>query len=390
MSKYNQPVPLKIYASEVEEEALKQLHNLSKLKIIYPHIAVMPDVHAGKGSTVGSVIPTYNAIIPAAVGVDIGCGMQAVELNIHANDLPESLYTIRREIESNIPVGFNQHKQPVVDSANFNQLKNRFNRKISYEYIKDYSPEKWALQLGTLGGGNHFIELCLDEKNHVWIMLHSGSRGIGNRIGTQFIELAKQAMQDEIHHLPDKDLAYFNKNSKFFNDYLEAVLWAQDYARINRNIMLALVFESIKKFIPDIKMINHIISCHHNYVSLEQHYNKEVYVTRKGAISAKKDEYGIIPGSMGTKSYIVKGKGNPESFMSCSHGAGRRMSRSKANKTFTKEDVLMQTSGVECKKDHSIIDELPGAYKDIDQVMASQKDLVEVAHTLKAILCVKG
>jgi tRNA-splicing ligase RtcB len=388
-------VPVKIYTDDVEHAALDQLTKIAQLPIIHSHVAAMPDVHMGIGATVGSVIPTKNAIIPAAVGVDIGCGMNAVRLSIKADQLPDSLYRIRCAIEAAIPVGFNQHKTDPVKRSTITALS------VALESIMDKHPaimrmqgkkpyQTWVRQLGTLGGGNHFIEVCLDESQDVWIMLHSGSRGIGNIIGRYFINLAKKDMGRQLGRLPDKDLAYFTHGTHHFDDYVAAVHWAQDYAMINRREMMRRVVEVLKAVLPDFKATKEAINCHHNYVAVERHFNEDVYVTRKGAIRAGEGELGIIPGSMGAKSYIVRGKGNASSFCSCSHGAGRRMSRSKAKREYNSRDLVAQTEGIECRKDRGVIDEIPSAYKDIDDVMENQSDLVEVVHTLKQIVCVKG
>jgi len=387
-------VPVKIYTDEMEHSAMEQLYNLSQLPIIHSHIAAMPDVHMGKGATVGSVIPTKGAIIPAAVGVDIGCGMNAVRLSINANQLPDSLKRIRTAIEAAVPVGFNMHKYDRARPSTVKALMGGLDEIIG-RHKKIYSLQKkpyqtWVRQLGTLGGGNHFIEMCLDENNDVWIMLHSGSRGIGNTIGKYFINLAKKDMGQHLVNLPDKDLAYFTEGAKHFDDYVFAVQWAQDYARWNRHEMMRLILEALKKYLPKFSATKEAINCHHNYVTQEFHFGENVFVTRKGAIRAGVDELGIIPGSMGAKSYIVRGKGVPQSFCSCSHGAGRKMSRGAAKRNFEPEDIATQTQGVECRKDASVIDEIPGAYKDIDKVMAHQSDLVDVVHTLKQVVCVKG
>ena len=387
-------VPVKIYTDEVEYSAMEQLYNLSQLPIIHSHIAAMPDVHMGKGATVGSVTPTKGAIIPAAVGVDIGCGMNAVRLSINANQLPDSLKRIRTAIEAAVPVGFNMHKYDRARPSTVKALMGGLDEIIG-RHKKIYSLQKkpyqtWVRQLGTLGGGNHFIEMCLDENNDVWIMLHSGSRGIGNTIGKYFINLAKKDMGQHLVNLPDKDLAYFTEGAKHFDDYVFAVQWVQDYARWNRHEMMRLILEALKKHLPKFSATKEAINCHHNYVTQEFHFGENVFVTRKGAIRARVDELGIIPGSMGAKSYIVRGKGVPQSFCSCSHGAGRKMSRGAAKRNFEPEDIATQTQGVECRKDASVIDEIPGAYKDIDKVMAHQSDLVDVVHTLKQVVCVKG
>jgi tRNA-splicing ligase RtcB (3'-phosphate/5'-hydroxy nucleic acid ligase) len=387
-------VPVKIYTQEVESQAIDQLVNISKLPFVHHHIAAMPDVHLGIGATVGSVIPTKGAIIPAAVGVDIGCGMNALRLSLHANDLPDNLRRVRSAIEAAVPVGFNEHDRSVSQNSTLKPLDKGLEQILDKHRgiasMQKNFAQTWAKQLGTLGGGNHFIELCLDEAQAVWIMLHSGSRGIGNVIGRYFIELAKKDMEKHFIQLPDKDLSYFKEGTTYFDDYVNAVHWAQDYALINRREMMRLILDALKTVLPSFEITKEAINCHHNYVAKETHYGESVYLTRKGAISAREGELGIIPGSMGAKSYIVSGKGNPESFCSCSHGAGRRMSRSEAKKRFNTEDVQAQTSGVECRKDAGIIDEIPGAYKDIDHVMALQTDLVEVVHTLKQIVCVKG
>jgi len=387
-------VPVKIYTNDIEHEAYQQLLNISQLPFIHSHVAAMPDVHFGKGATVGSVIPCKGAIIPAAVGVDIGCGMNALRLSIKGEDLPDNLRAIRMAIEAAIPVGFNMHKSDKAQASTIRALSVGLDRllekspKLLKMQKKPY--QTWVRQLGTLGGGNHFIELCLDENNDVWIMLHSGSRGIGNIIGQYYIRLAQKDMQQHLHNLPDKDLAYFTEGAQHFDDYVAAVHWAQDYAMTNRREMMRLIIDALKKKLPKFGITKEAINCHHNYVAIENHFGENVYITRKGAIHAGENELGIIPGSMGARSYIVRGKGNPESFCSCSHGAGRRMSRSKAKRQFSEADLEQQTRGIECRKDKGVIDEIPGAYKDIDEVMANQSDLVEVVHTLRQIICVKG
>ncbi len=388
------PRPVKIYTDQIEPEARQQLTNIAHLPIIHSHVAAMPDVHLGIGATVGSVIPTRGAIIPAAVGVDIGCGMNAVRLSLKAEQLPDSLLPARRAIERAIPVGFDMHRRDIARRSTITSLMNGLESiaerhpKLNIKRGKPY--KTWVRQLGTLGGGNHFIELCLDESDAVWLMLHSGSRGIGNSIGRYFIELAKKDMHDQLGNLPDKDLAYFTEGEKHFDDYVRAVHWAQDYAMHNRREMMRLLVDALKHVLPPFTTTREAINCHHNYVAVETHFDAEVYVTRKGAISAREGELGIIPGSMGAKSFIVRGKGNPQSFRSCSHGAGRRMSRSKARRLFNTEDMSRQTRGIECRKDKGVLDEIPGAYKDIDEVMANQHDLVEIVHTLKQVVCVKG
>lgn len=387
-------VPVKIFTTDIEDDAIHQLRNLAQLQFVHSHIAVMPDVHVGKGATVGSVIPTKQAIIPSAVGVDIGCGMNAVRLSLKAQQLPDNLAKIRSAIEAKVPVGFNQHQSITVKMSTLDPLAKRLKRitdkhKGLLKMLRNFE-RTWAKQIGTLGGGNHFIELCLDENQDVWVMLHSGSRGIGNCIGEYFITLAKKEQQSRFGHVPDRDLAYFAEGSNSFDDYLEAVRWAQDYALENRREMMRLIINVLQRELPHFTVTKEAINCHHNYVSEENHFGENVYVTRKGAISAYEGELGIIPGSMGAKSYIVKGKGNHESFCSCSHGAGRRMSRGKAIRYFNLEDLKTQTLGVECRKDKGVMDEIPQAYKDIDEVIANQQDLIEVVHTLKQVLCIKG
>jgi tRNA-splicing ligase RtcB len=381
----------------IEDEARRQLTNAARLPIVFHHIAAMPDVHFGIGATVGSVIPTIKAIIPAAVGVDIGCGMMAAKTTLTAGDLPDNLGPLRDAIERAVPHGRRPgardpgawHNVPGrVDNA-WAQLEPRF-RELARDFPKLEKTNQRS-HLGTLGGGNHFIEVCLDEEGAVWLMLHSGSRGVGNAIGTMFIELARQdAMRNDVH-LPDRDLAYFEEGSSHFDDYVRAVDWAQQFARLNREVMMTHVADAVRKIIPK-RFRTHVeaVDCHHNYVQRERHFGEDVFVTRKGAVSAKRDELGIIPGSMGARSYIVRGKGNPESFESCSHGAGRVMSRGEAKRRFTLADHRAATEGVECRKDKDVIDETPAAYKDIDAVMAAQRDLVEVVHTLKQVVCVKG
>nr|AUN37371.1 protein RtcB [uncultured bacterium] len=395
-------VPVKVWTEDIEPEALQQLVNLSQLPIIHRHVAAMPDVHAGIGATVGSVIATKQAIIPAAVGVDIGCGMNAIRLPLTASELPDSLRGVRRAIERAVPVGFEMHAASKIRGTRHDHLARGLDGRLDrivgkhpalMKMQKQFN-DTWRCQLGTLGGGNHFIELCLDESQNVWVMVHSGSRGIGNVIGRYFIEAARKDMQRIQQNLPDRDLAYFSEGSKLFDDYVEAVEWAQNYAMVNRRHMLTLILDALKRELsPKIQSWNveaEAISCHHNYVELETHFGERVFVTRKGAISAKEGELGIIPGSMGAKSYIVRGLGNPDSFCSCSHGAGRRMSRAAARRKFSELDLEIQTQGVECRKDNGVLDEIPGAYKDIDQVMDNQRDLVEVVHTLKQVVCVKG
>jgi len=391
-------VPVHLWTEDIEHEALQQLINVAQLPIVHSHVAAMPDVHSGIGATVGSVIPTRNAIIPAAVGVDIGCGMNAVRLTLTGGQLPESLARIRSAIEAAVPVGFAQHDYDKVRGTAHARAARPFSDRLDRIVGKHPGVSKmqrqfertWISQLGSLGGGNHFIEVCLDERGAVWVMLHSGSRGIGNVLGRYFIAAARKDMERHQHNLPDRDLAYFSEGSGLFDDYVEAVEWAQDYAAANRRQMMELILAAIAPHLPAFKPSSEAINCHHNYVAREEHFGQRVFLTRKGAISAREGELGIIPGSMGAKSYIVRGRGNAQSFHSCSHGAGRRMSRTATKKRFNQFDLAAQTEGVECRKDSGVIDEIPGAYKDIDQVMANQTDLVEVVHTLKQVLCVKG
>ena len=387
------PVPVRIWTEDVTPDAMRQLEQVARLPFVHSHVAAMPDVHAGIGSTIGSVIPTRGAIVPAAVGVDIGCGMIAARLSIDANALPDSLGAVRSEIEARVPVGFGMHDERNVRTSGVARLKS------GYDALTGRVPalatmmkhrDGWQRQIGTLGGGNHFIEVCLDESDRVWVMLHSGSRGIGNGIGRYFIALAREEILALDAKLPDRNIAWLREGTESFDLYVEALGWAQDYASENRAQMLALVLEALRATLPSFEVTEHAVNCHHNYVARERHFGAEVYVTRKGAIRAGAGELGIIPGSMGAKSYIVRGKGSAESFHSCAHGAGRRMSRSQAKKMFSAEDLARQTAGVECRKDVGVVDEIPGAYKDIDAVMANQADLVDVVHTLKQVVCVKG
>lgn len=394
--------PIKAWTKGValENEAEKQLRNVAMLPFVFKWVAAMPDVHWGMGATVGSVIPTRGAIIPAAVGVDIGCGMMAVQTSLHANHLPDNLFGIREAIEKAVPHGRTDNggkndrgawaNAPQHHEGEWARLHER------YEAIITKYPKLNHVQrinhLGTLGTGNHFIEVCLDESNNVWFMLHSGSRGVGNRFGTHFIELAKQDMRKWFINVPDADLAYFPQGTEHFNDYVEAVHWAQDYAMANRQLMMNNIIAAVANsgLVPPFEATLEVVNCHHNYVAWENHYGENVLVTRKGAVRAREGDMGIIPGSMGAQSFIVRGKGNPESFMSCSHGAGRAMSRGEAKRRFTVADHIAATAGVECRKDEDVIDETPMAYKPISAVMEAQKDLVEIVHTLHQVVCVKG
>ncbi|MBL8729581.1 MAG: RtcB family protein [Planctomycetes bacterium] len=395
-------VPIKAWIRGVpaDPQALQQLRNVAELPIVHGHVAAMPDVHFGIGATVGSVIPTLGAIIPAAVGVDIGCGMMAVRTTLTAAHLPDDLEGLRATIERAVPHG-RTNQGGRGDRGAWSDLPARAEDawkklRAGYQRILAGHPRldrgSTAEHLGTLGGGNHFIELCLDEQQGVWVMLHSGSRGVGNRIGTHFIDLAKKDMQRHAQHLPDRDLAYFTEGAEHFDDYVFAVDWAQRFARVNRELMMAAILEALARSdeLPKFASGEIAVNCHHNYVQRERHFGAEVFVTRKGAVRASVGDLGIIPGSMGARSFIVRGKGNPDSFHSCSHGAGRVMSRGEAKRRFTLADHVAATADVACRKDAGVLDETPGAYKDIDAVMAAQADLVEIVHTLKQVVCIKG
>lgn len=393
-------MPIKMWTDgvPVEEEALKQLKNVAAMPFVFKNISVMPDVHVGVGATIGSVVPTKGAIIPAAVGVDIGCGMMAVQTTLRADQLPDNLHAIRTAIEAAVPHGRTDNGG-TSDRGGWHDIPHRtanswMGLEGGWKKIIEHEPklERGNLinHLGTLGTGNHFIEICLDENDQVWIMLHSGSRGVGNRIGMHYISLAKEDMKRWFINIPDIDLAYLPEGSKTFNDYVFAVGWAQDFAQLNRQLMMEAIITAITPGLPPFELTEYKVNCHHNYISKENHYGQNVWITRKGAVRARSGEYGIIPGSMGARSFIIKGKGNAESFTSCSHGAGRRMSRTAAKKQFSLADHEAATAGIECRKDADVIDETPGAYKDIDAVMAAQSDLVEIVHRLRQVVCVKG
>ena len=393
-------VPIKAWTRGVpiEEAAARQLANVARLPFIHRWVAAMPDVHWGIGATVGSVIPTVGAIIPAAVGVDIGCGMMAVQTTLTANDLPDSLREVRAAIEGAVPHGRTPRGRdkgswgtpPPPAVLAWAGLKPGFDAIVTRHPAVGHSNHQ--THLGTLGTGNHFIEVCLDEGDRVWFLLHSGSRGVGNRIGSYFIELAKKDMRKWMVNLPDEDLAYLPEGTDHFDEYVEAVEWAQAFALTNRRLMMDAIIAAVGSVpgIPPFTAGAEAVNCHHNYVAREYHYGKNVLLTRKGAVRAREGDLGIIPGSMGARSYIVRGKGNPESFHSCSHGAGRAMSRAEAKRRFTVADHAQATAGIECRKDPDVIDETPGAYKSIDAVMEAQKDLVEIVHTLRQVVCVKG
>ncbi|MSP37386.1 MAG: RtcB family protein [Deltaproteobacteria bacterium] len=395
-------VPIKAWTKGVAVEAVaeKQLRNVASMPFIYKWVAAMPDVHWGIGATVGSVIPTKGAIIPAAVGVDIGCGMMAVQTTLNASQLPDNLRAVRTAIEKAVPHGRTENGRK-GDRGAWGEIPKRQigvwrQLERGYKTITDKFPNlnrgNDVNHLGTLGTGNHFIEVCLDESEQVWFMLHSGSRGVGNRIGTFFIELARKDMRQYIKNLPDRDLAYFTEGGEHFDDYVEAVSWAQEFALYNRKLMMEQLVEAVTQLsgVPQFSLTETAVNCHHNYVAREEHYGQSVFVTRKGAVRAGKGDLGIIPGSMGARSYIVRGLGNDESFHSCSHGAGRLMSRNEAKRRFSLEDHIKATAGIECRKDSDVIDETPMAYKPIDDVMNAQKDLVEIVHTLRQVVCVKG
>ena len=393
-------VPIKAWIRGVplEDAAATQLKNVARLPFVHGWVAAMPDVHWGIGATVGTVIPTVGAIVPAAVGVDIGCGMAALQTTLHARDLPESLRDVRGAIERAVPHGRTARGRdegswedpPAAAREAWARLKPRFDA-ITAKHPAIRSSNHLT-QLGTLGTGNHFIEVCLDEADRVWFMLHSGSRGVGNKIGRYFIELAKKDMRHHLANLPDQDLAYLTEGAQHFDDYVQAVGWAQEFAMTNRRLMMDAVVRAVRAVpgIPAFETEAAAVNCHHNYVARERHFGRDVFLTRKGAVRAGASDLGIIPGSMGTRSYIVRGRGNPESYESCSHGAGRAMSRNEAKRRFTLADHARATAGVECRKDAAVIDETPGAYKPIDAVMAAQRDLVDVVHTLRQVVCVKG
>ena len=399
-----QHVPVKYWDADgrvpFAENTFEQAKKVATLPFIHKHVALMPDAHLGKGATIGSVIPTKKAIIPAAVGVDLGCGMMAVKTSLVANDLPDSLGHVRGMIEASIPHGRTANGGSGDEGAWGNDLPGNvvvhWNAQLAqgFQKICDKHPKiaksNHSRHLGTLGTGNHFIEVCLDLNDHVWIMLHSGSRGVGNRIGSYFIEKAKEDMKQWFINLPDKDLAYLTEGTENFDDYWEAVSWAQNYALINREIMMRNATKALEITVRPFELLEEAVNCHHNYVSQENHFGENVYVTRKGAIRAREGDLGIIPGSMGARSFIVRGKGNPESFHSCSHGAGRVMSRTQAKREITMEQHLKALEGIECRKDEEVLDESPSAYKPIKYVMEAQKDMVDVVAELRQVICVKG
>jgi tRNA-splicing ligase RtcB (3'-phosphate/5'-hydroxy nucleic acid ligase) len=392
---------------DLADNTREQIRKIMQMPFIFKHVAVMPDAHVGIGATIGTVLPTIGAIIPGATGVDLGCGMIAQRLNLSSHHLPDNLRGIRNAIEKAVPHGRTDNgrladrgawplgKHPdIVEKSWLEDLDDKYSLLCDMHPLIKTKNNAPIRHLGTLGTGNHFIEVCLDESEQVWVMLHSGSRGAGNRIGAYFIEKAKEEMRRWFINLPDQDLAYLSEGSQFFNDYMAAVAWAQDWAFLNRHLMMEATIQAISKelnlsiaaTLPNDGAIN----CHHNYVTKEHHFNKNIWITRKGAIRARQGDLGIIPGSMGAKSFIVEGLGNTDSFMSCSHGAGRVMSRTEARRRITVERHKEMTAGVECRKDDSVLDESPDAYKSIDAVMQAQKDLVTIKHTLRQVVCVKG
>lgn len=385
---------------EVEHDAIEQIRKVASLPVIAGHVAVMPDVHLGTGATVGTVIPTRAAVVPAAVGVDIGCGMAAVLTNLTASDLPESLSKVRAQIERDVPVGFGFHKEPVrlkgsrkafALEKRMSALEARFGDLSIMERVRSLDEGRMWRQVGSLGGGNHFVEICLDAEDRVWLMLHSGSRNVGKTVGECAIHMAKEVAERIDRRLPDRDLGWLDEGTPEFEMYIQAMQWCQDYAALNRDVMMHLVHAALEKSLGrEVAFEGEVVNCHHNYSELAEWAGSKVWITRKGAVSARQGELGIIPGSMGAKSFIVRGKGNELSYCSCSHGAGRKMSRGAAKRLFTEADVRDQTAGVECRKDSGVIDEIPGAYKPIDEVMKAQEDLVDIVATLKQVLCVKG
>lgn len=383
------PKPILSWANhELGSNETQMAKNVASLPFVFKHVALMPDVHLGKGALVGSVVATKDAIIPAAVGVDIGCGMCAIKTPFTADLLAGKLKKIRQDLEALIPVGFNENKDADKLVSNWQGWRHFKELHNKVQHLEG----KAMRQMGSLGGGNHFIEVCLDTDNQVWLMLHSGSRNIGNMLAKNHIDTAKDLAKLAQIRLPDPDLAHFVAGTPEFDAYWRDLQWAQEYARFNRDVMMARFKKVVEQHLAGGKPTKPLLSvnCHHNYAEKETHYGEDVYVTRKGAVRAREEDYGIIPGSMGAKSFIVKGKGCHESYCSCSHGAGRAMSRNKAKLQFTLDDLIQQTQGVECRKDEGVIDEIPAAYKPIDQVMTNQADLVEVVATLKQVVCIKG
>ena len=396
-------VPIHSYAHDLDKLSRQQLLNVASLPFIFKHIAAMADTHVGLGAVIGSVIPTEKAVIPAAVGVDIGCGMRAICLDVSAEVVVDQAENLRLAIEKAVPCGRTDqggpndrgawHTIPAEIHAYWEQfgLETRLPQVLKRHPTLLHKRVNGERHLGTLGTGNHFIEICLDEERRVWVMLHSGSRGIGNRIGTFFIALARQEMGSDLKHLADPDLAYLQEGSASFNDYIQCVNWAQNFAQANRQFLLHAVLRTMGTVLSQsITAVGDVIDCHHNTIEREHHFNRLIWVTRKGAMRAQMGDLGIIPGSMGAKSYIIRGKGNKNTFNSCAHGAGRKMSRHEAKRRFNQADLIQQTAGIACRKDANVVDEIPSAYKEIDKVMAQQSDLVEILHVLKQVVCVKG
>jgi tRNA-splicing ligase RtcB len=389
----NSSVPVKIWTRDIDLKSIDQLKNIARLPFIFHHVAAMPDVHAGMGATIGSVIATKGAVIPAAVGVDIGCGMLAARTNLMKHTFNErKLQRLMQEILFRVPVGFAQRSKENTRWKSCEPFEEPLKEILSHEptMLDPMVKSEWHAQLGTLGGGNHFIELTADEEERLWIMLHSGSRGIGNIMASFFIARAKTLAKENGEELPDIYLASLKEGTEDFDWYMKAAHWAQDYAMANRQIILEDVLEALRVLKPSTELEGEIVNCHHNYVAQEEHFGETIWVTRKGAIRAGLGERGIIPGSMGACSYIVEGLGNEESFCSSSHGAGRKMSRTEAKKRFSVNDLKAQTKGVVCRKDAGVLDEIPKAYKSIEAVMAQQSDLTKTIHELKQILCIKG
>jgi tRNA-splicing ligase RtcB (3'-phosphate/5'-hydroxy nucleic acid ligase) len=382
-------VPLSVWAPSLETSAWKQLQQVAQLPFLHPKgLAIMPDVHVGHGACVGSVLPMRGALVPSSIGVDVGCGMCAVQLDLRADQLPDTLRGVRQAIEDTVPLGMAAHDEVVAPEV-WAPLHTRYQGLLQRH--RQVFKRQAGQQLGTLGGGNHFIEVCLDETQQVWVMLHSGSRGVGGQIGQHFIAQAVAWCDREGLHLPNRQLGYLLEGTDLFDDYCQAMLWAQDYARANRQVMLDLTLHAVARALGRrVAITGEAVQCHHNYVARERHFGEDLWITRKGAIRAGVGEWGIIPGSMGAESFIVRGKGSADSYCSCSHGAGRLMSRQAARQRFSTKDLRRQTDGVECRKDSGVIDEAPGAYKSIRDVMTQQRDLVDIVHTLKQIVCVKG
>ena len=374
---------------EIEQEAQQQILNTSKLPFLYKWVAVMPDCHYGKGATVGTVMATKGAVVPAAVGVDIGCGMIALETSLGREDLGE-LHAMRQGIERRIPMSAGRNNGRITATA---EPRIAELEKIEKETGANYSKfdDDWKRALGTLGGGNHFTEVCLDENDRIWSTLHSGSRGVGNRIGNHYIKLAQQICKKRGIELPDRDLAFLSEGTEEFDDYIRDLHWAQRFALLNREEMMERMLEELRQRVPGIEGIEvSRINCHHNFTQIEHHFGHDVWVTRKGAVKASVGMRAMIPGSMGTRSYIVSGLGNRESFESAPHGAGRRMSRTKARQSHTMKDLETEMAGIEFRKSQVLLDEIPSAYKDIDRVMEHAQNLVHIEHTLRQIINCKG